>query len=56
MHENMREWDQVNLINTEKLRTKFYEIDPYNRYILSQREVYIIVSYYKLFHVKYSNK
>ena len=39
MHENMREWDQVNLINTEKLRTKFYEIDPYNRYILSQREV-----------------
>ena len=39
MHENMREWDQVNLINCDNLRRKFYEIDPYNRYILTQREV-----------------
>lgn len=39
MHENMREWDQVNLIDCDNLRRKFYEIDPYNRYILTQREV-----------------
>jgi hypothetical protein len=39
MHENMREWDQINLINCDNLRKKFYEIDPYNRYILTQREV-----------------
>lgn len=39
MHENMRDWDQVNLINCDQLRKKFYEIDPYNRYILTQREV-----------------
>ena len=39
MHENMRDWDQVNLIDTDNLRRKFYEIDPYNRYILTQREV-----------------
>lgn len=39
MHENMRDWDQVNLIDTDNLRKKFYEIDPYNRYILTQREV-----------------
>lgn len=39
MHENMRDWDQVNLIDCDNLRKKFYEIDPYNRYILTQREV-----------------
>lgn len=39
MHENMREWDTVNLINCDNLRKKFYEIDPYNRYILTQREI-----------------
>lgn len=39
MHENMRDWDQVNLINCDQLRKKFYEVDPYNRYILTQREV-----------------
>lgn len=42
MHENMREWDQVNLIDTDNLRRKLYEIDPYNRYILTQREVFSI--------------
>ena len=42
MHENMREWDQVNLIDCDNLRKKFYEIDPYNRYILTQREVIFI--------------
>lgn len=39
MHENMRDWDQVNLINCDNLRKRFYEVDPYNRYILTQREV-----------------
>ena len=39
MHENMREWDQVNLIDCDNLRRKFYDIDPYNRYIIPQREV-----------------
>ena len=39
MHENMRDWDQVNLINIDNLRKKFYEVDPYNRYILTMREV-----------------
>jgi hypothetical protein len=43
MHENMRDWDQVNLIDCDNLRKKFYEIDPYNRYILTQREVSLIV-------------
>jgi hypothetical protein len=41
MHENMRDWDQINLIDCDNLRKKFYEIDPYNRYILTQREVNI---------------
>lgn len=39
MHENMRDWDQINLIDCDNLRKKFYEIDPYNRYILTQREI-----------------
>jgi hypothetical protein len=39
MHENMRDWDMVNLININALRKSFYEYDPYNRYILQQREV-----------------
>ncbi|RNA12309.1 hypothetical protein BpHYR1_016564 [Brachionus plicatilis] len=43
MHENMRDWDQVNLIDTDNLRKKFYEIDPYNRYILTQREIEDVV-------------
>lgn len=38
MHENMREWDQVNLIDIDQLKRKFYEVDPYNRYILTMRE------------------
>jgi hypothetical protein len=43
MHENMRDWDQVNLINCDQLRKKFYEIDPYNHYILTQREIEDVV-------------
>ncbi|CAF0759039.1 unnamed protein product [Brachionus calyciflorus] len=43
MHENMRDWDQVNLLDTDNLRRKFYEIDPYNRYILTQREIEDVV-------------
>ena len=43
MHENMRDWDQVNLINCDQLRKKFYEVDPYNRYILTQREIEDVV-------------
>lgn len=39
MHENMREWDQVNLIDCDNLRRKFYEADRNNRYILSQSEI-----------------
>ena len=39
MHENMRDWDMVNLIDIDRLRKQFYEKDPYNRYILLQREV-----------------
>lgn len=39
MHENMREWDQVNLIDCDNLRRKFYEVDRNNRYTLSQSEV-----------------
>ena len=39
MHENMREWETVNLIDIDSLRKKFYESDPYNRYILTMREV-----------------
>ena len=46
MHENMREWDTVNLINCDNLRRKFYEIDPYNRYILTQREVFFFQFFY----------
>jgi hypothetical protein len=42
MHENMRDWDMVNLININALRKSFYEYDPYNRYILQQREVNFI--------------
>jgi hypothetical protein len=29
----------VNLININALRKSFYQYDPYNRYILQQREV-----------------
>ena len=39
MHENMRDWDQVNLINTDQLRRKFQEIDPHATHILTLREV-----------------
>jgi hypothetical protein len=39
MHENMREWDQVNLINTENLRQKFFEADRKKNYIMSQGEI-----------------
>lgn len=39
MHENTRDWDQINLIDIDNLRRKFYEVDPYNRYVLLQREV-----------------
>ncbi len=46
MHENMREWDQVNLIDIDNLRKKFYEVDPYNRYILTIREVFIHSSFF----------
>ena len=39
MHENMREWDQINLINVDNLRKKFYEIDFNHSQILGQSEV-----------------
>ena len=42
MHENMRDWDQVNLINTDQLRRKFQEIDPHGTNILTLREVMTI--------------
>lgn len=39
MHENMREWDQINLINTENLRHKFFDADRRKNYIMSQGEI-----------------
>jgi hypothetical protein len=41
MHENMREWDQVNLINIDNLRAKFNEVDYRQTQILGQGEVII---------------
>jgi len=41
MHENMREWDQVNLINIDNLRAKFNEVDFRQTQILGQSEVKI---------------
>ena len=43
MHENMREWDQINLVNCDHLRRKFYQADRNQSYILSQSEVSIYV-------------
>lgn len=39
MHENMREWDQINLVNCDHLRRKFYQADRNQSYILSQSEI-----------------
>jgi hypothetical protein len=39
MHENMREWDQVNLIDCNTLRRKLADVDMYRTYILTLREV-----------------
>ena len=48
MHENMRDWDEVNLINTDQLRKKFQEADPYNTQIMNLREVNILYLFYSL--------
>lgn len=39
MHENMREWDQINLFNNENLRMKFFEADPNQSYIFNQSQI-----------------
>ena len=47
MHENLRDFDQVNLIDCEQLKKKLHEADIYNKGVLSQIEViYIYFKHY----------
>ncbi len=39
MHENMKDWDKTNFIDTDNLRKQYYEIDTQKRFTLTQRQV-----------------